>query len=457
MDIRISPCRMLRGRIEVPGDKSVSHRAVMLGALSEGITEISGFLMSADCLSTISCFEKMGVRVDRNDAEKTVTVEGRSLHGLRAPSELLYTGNSGTTTRIISGILAGQSFESMLDGDSSIRRRPMKRIIDPLLAMGASVRSEKENGCVPLRIKGGSLHGICWRSPVASAQVKSGILLAGLYADSETSVLEPALSRNHTELMLKAFGGSVLSEPLPDPLRGEEKKKDRIFYGLSSETAGGWKITVRPEPRLTGRKICVPGDISSAAYFMAAAAIVPGAEVLISNVGVNPTRNGILKVMRAMGADISLSDEKLQGFEETASILVRSSSLHGTVIGGSLIPTLIDELPVCAVLACFAEGETVIRDARELRVKESDRIAVMTEELNKMGADITPTEDGMIIRGGRSLHGAEVDAHADHRAAMSLTVAALAAEGATTIHGAECVGISYPDFFKDLDRLRTGC
>ena len=451
MDIRISPCRILRGRIEVPGDKSVSHRAVMLGALSEGITEISGFLMSADCLSTISCFEKMGVRVDRNDADKTVTVEGRSLHGLRAPSELLYTGNSGTTTRIISGILAGQSFESMLDGDSSIRRRPMKRIIDPLLAMGASVRSEKENGCVPLRIKGGSLHGICWRSPVA------GILLAGLYADSETSVLEPALSRNHTELMLKAFGGSVLSEPLPDPLRGEEKKKDRISSGHSSETAGGWKITVRPEPRLTGRKICVPGDISSAAYFMAAAAIVPGAEVLISNVGVNPTRNGILKVMRAMGADISLSDEKLQGFEETASILVRSSSLHGTVIGGSLIPTLIDELPVCAVLACFAEGETVIRDARELRVKESDRIAVMTEELNKMGADITPTEDGMIIRGGRSLHGAEVDAHADHRAAMSLTVAALAAEGATTIRGAECVGISYPDFFKDLDRLRTGC
>ena len=205
MDIRISPCRMLHGRIEVPGDKSVSHRAVMLGALSEGITEISGFLMSADCLSTISCFEKMGVRVDRNDAEKTVTVEGRSLHGLRAPSELLYTGNSGTTTRIISGILAGQSFESTLDGDSSIRWRPMKRIIDPLLAMGASVRSEKENGCVPLRIRGGSLHGICWRSPVASAQVKSGILLAGLYADSETSVLEPALSRNHTELMLKAF------------------------------------------------------------------------------------------------------------------------------------------------------------------------------------------------------------------------------------------------------------
>ena len=457
MDIRISPCRKLQGRIEVPGDKSVSHRAVMLGALSEGITEISGFLMSADCLSTISCFEKMGVRVDRNDAEKTVTVEGRSLHGLRAPSELLYTGNSGTTTRIISGILAGQSFESTLDGDSSIRRRPMKRIIDPLLAMGASVRSEKENGCVPLRIKGGSLHGICWRSPVASAQVKSGILLAGLYADSETSVLEPALSRNHTELMLKAFGGNVSSEPLPDPLPEGEKRTDRISSGLSSDTAGGWKITVRPEPHLTGRKICVPGDISSAAYFMAAAAIVPGSEVLISNVGVNPTRNGILKVMRAMGADISLSDEKLQGFEETASILVRSSSLHGTVIGGSLIPTLIDELPVCAVLACFAEGETVIRDARELRVKESDRIAVMTEELNKMGADITPTEDGMIIRGGRSLHGAEVDAHADHRAAMSLTVAALAAEGATTIRGAECVGISYPDFFKDLDRLRTGC
>ena len=446
MNITISPCRNLRGQIKLPGDKSISHRAVMLGALSEGITEISGFLMSADCLSTISCFEKMGIRIEADEAEKKVTVHGRSLHGLSAPQGLLYTGNSGTTTRIISGILAGQPFESLLDGDSSIRTRPMKRIMDPLLAMGALIRSENKNGCVPLRIRGGNLKGISWKSPVASAQVKSGILLAGLYADSETSVLEPALSRDHTERMLKAFGGTVSSKPLS----GDNPISD------GNPQSGGWKITVQPQPRLTGRRILVPGDISSAAFFMAAAAIVPGSELLITNVGINPTRGGILQVLRAMGADISLLDEKLQGMEETASVLVRTSSLHGTVIGGSLIPTLIDELPVCAVLACFAEGETVIRDAKELRVKESDRIAVMTEELGKMGADITPTEDGMIIRGGKSLHGAEVDSHMDHRAAMSLAVAALAAEGETQIRGAECVNISYPEFFKDLQRIRTG-
>ena len=421
----------VRGEITVPGDKSVSHRAVMFGAISRGNTQVSHFLMSADCLSTISCFRKMGIRIEADPASDTVLIQGRGLHGLQAPAETLYTGNSGTTTRLISGILAGQDFVSVLDGDDSIRRRPMDRVIRPLTQMGAGVTSLSSGGCCPLRITGGQLHALDYHSPVSSAQVKSCVLLAGLYADGPVSVSEPALSRDHTERMLSGFGASV----------------------SSGRTADGWKATVLPEPDLKGCRITVPGDISSAAYFMAAALILPGSEVLIRNVGINPTRAGILEVIRSMGGSVELVDCRSQGGEPTADLLVRSSSLHGTVIGGNQIPALIDELPVCAVLASFASGRTVIRDAAELRVKESDRIEVMTQALGAMGADITPLEDGMIIEGGRQLHAAVVDSHKDHRAAMSLAVAALACDGDTTIKDADCVGISYPEFYDDLASL----
>ncbi len=414
----------LRGEITVPGDKSISHRAVMFGALSKGTTKITGFLRGADCLSTIACFRQLGITVEESD--DTILVHGKGLHGLREPAAVLDTGNSGTTTRLISGILAGQNFKSVLNGDASIQKRPMRRIMTPLSQMGASIRSMKDNDCAPLEITGSPLHGISYPSPVASAQVKSAVLLAGLYADGETSVKEPAVSRNHTELMLKSFGADIRTE--------------------------GLTATIRPEPVLCGMDILIPGDISSAAYFIAAGCLVPDAEILIRNVGINPTRDGILRVAKEMGADITLLHEKNTG-EPVADLLIKSSPLHGVTIGGDIIPTLIDELPIIAVMAAFAAGTTIIRDAAELKVKESDRIAVMTENLSAMGCDITATDDGIIINGGRPLHGALIDAHLDHRIAMSFAVAALVAEGETEIKDADCVKISYPGFYQDLEKL----
>lgn len=417
--------KKLTGEVKIPGDKSISHRAVMFGSLAHGQTRVRHFLQGADCLSTISCFEKMGIRID-NTAEEII-IHGKGLHGLSSPSELLYTGNSGTTTRLIAGILAAQDFDVILTGDASICRRPMKRIMEPLSMMGANIISEGGNDCTPLHINGTKLHGIDYRSPVASAQVKSSILLAGLYADGNTSVTEPAVSRNHTELMLRGFGAHV-----------ETKDCTAIIH---------------PEPDLRGLDICVPGDISSAAYFIAAGLLVPNSEILIKNVGVNPTRNGILKAALAMGADITLLDERCDAGEPTADLLVRSTPLHGTVIEGSLIPTLIDEIPVIAVMAAFAEGETIIRDAAELKVKESDRIAVVTENLKALGCDITPTGDGMIIRGGKTLHGGRVRSYLDHRIAMSFAVAALMIDDEVTMEDAQCVDISYPAFYRDLYAL----
>ena len=414
----------LRGEITVPGDKSISHRAVMFGALAEVKTEITGFLRGADCLSTISCFRQLGISIEET-ADKII-VNGKGLHGLSAPSDILDTGNSGTTTRLISGILAGQKFTSVLNGDASIQKRPMKRIMTPLSQMGASIHSLNGNDCAPLEITGSPLHGISYLSPVASAQVKSAVLLAGLYADGETSVTEPAVSRNHTELMLRSFGADVKTE--------------------------GLTATIQPEPALHGMDILVPGDISSAAYFIAAGCFVPDAEILIRNVGINPTRDGILRVAKEMGADITLLNEKNTG-EPVADLLVKSSSLHGITIGGDIIPTLIDELPVIAVMAAFAEGTTVIKDAAELKVKESDRIAVVTENLSAMGCDITATEDGMIINSGKPLHGAVIDSHLDHRIAMSFAIAAMNADGETEILDADCVKISYPGFYDDLEKL----
>jgi 3-phosphoshikimate 1-carboxyvinyltransferase len=368
----------------------------------------------------------MGIEITRNGDE--VLIQGKGLHGLSAPSEILDVGNSGTTTRLISGILAGQNFSCELNGDQSIQSRPMKRIMTPLLAMGADIASVRNNGCAPLHINGKPLTGIHYDSPVASAQVKSCVLLAGMYANGVTSVTEPVLSRNHTEIMLNYFGAKVTSE--------------------------GTTASILPEPVLEAREIQVPGDISSAAYFIGAGLLVPGSEILLKNVGINPTRDGLLRVCQAMGADITLLNVRMEG-EPTADLLVRSSSLHGTTVGGELIPTLIDEIPMIAVMAAFAEGTTVIRDAQELKVKESDRIAVMVENLKRMGADIEGTDDGMIIHGGKPLHGAVIDSHLDHRIAMSFAVAGGVCEGELSITGGECVNISYPEFYEDLYRLST--
>ena len=415
----------LRGELSVPGDKSISHRAVMFGSLAEGTTEVTNFLQGADCLSTISCFRQMGIDIE--NTPDRILIHGKGLHGLSRPDDILDVGNSGTTTRLMSGILAGQNFDCTVNGDASIQKRPMKRIMTPLSLMGADISSIPGNGCAPLHIQGHPLKAIHYQSPVASAQVKSCILLAGMYADGITRVTEPVLSRNHSELMLNHFGASVTTE---------------------STT-----VSIEPDPLLEGRSISVPGDISSAAYFIAAGLLVPGSQVLIRNVGVNPTRDGILRVCRAMGADITIMNERADSGEPTADLLVKYSSLKGIVVEGEIIPTLIDELPVIAILAAFAQGTTIIRDAAELKVKESNRIDVMVENLSRMGADIEGTEDGMIIRGGRPLHGAEIDSHLDHRIAMSFAVAALAAEGTTTIRDAECVRISYPGFYDDLFSL----
>lgn len=425
MDIKLTRSAGLRGELAIPGDKSISHRAIMFGALSNGTTEITNFLQGADCLSTISCFQAMGVPIE-NDTNR-VLIHGVGLHGLQVPEQMLDVGNSGTTTRLISGILAGQPFTSTLNGDASIQKRPMKRIIDPLTLMGADIRSLHDNGCAPLSINGGHLHGISYQSPVASAQVKSCVLLAGLYADGVTSVTEPALSRNHTELMLSGFGAQV-------------------------ET-NGTTATVHPEPTLTGQQIAVPGDISSAAYWIAAALAVPNSELVLTNVGINPTRDGMLRVAEAMGADITRENVRTISGEPVCDLIVRSSSLHGTTIAGDLIPTLIDEIPVIAVLACFADGDTVIRDAQELKVKESNRIDTVVEGLRAMGADATATDDGMIIHGGRTLHGAVIDSHLDHRIAMSFAVAGLMCEEPTTILNADSVVISYPDFYESLKKI----
>ena len=383
----------LRGELTVPGDKSISHRAVMFGSLAQGTTKITHFLEGADCLSTISCFRKMGIDIERNASE--ILVHGKGLHGLSAPSETLDVGNSGTTTRLISGILAGQSFTSELNGDASIQSRPMKRIMTPLLSMGADIVSLRGNGCAPLRITGKPLHAAHYQSPVASAQVKSCVLLAGMYADGITSVTEPVLSRNHTEIMLNYFGANVTSQ--------------------------GTTASIEPEPVLNGREIKVPGD-------------------------------GMLCVCKAMGADITLLNASTEG-EPTADLLIRTSSLHGTTVEGEIIPTLIDEIPMIAVMAAFAEGTTVIRDAQELKVKESDRIAVVTEGLKRMGADIQPTDDGMIIHGGKPLHGAEINSYLDHRIAMSFAVAGTICDGTLTIKDGDCVKISYPEFYEDLYSL----
>lgn len=420
----------LHGKVSVPGDKSISHRCIMFGSIAEGMTEVHNFLKGADCLATIRCFRTMGIEIEEN--ADTIIVHGKGLHGLSAPKDVLDVGNSGTTTRLLSGILAGQSFESKLSGDESLNSRPMKRIMDPLTQMGANISSILRNGCAPLYITPGRLHGIHYDSPVASAQVKSCILLAGLYAQGTTFITEPSLSRNHTELMLKEFGANI-----------------RSSHSLDSTKA---TASISPCRELYGQKITVPGDISSAAYFIAAGLIVPDSEILIENVGINPTRAGMLRVCEDMGGDITLLNERTEGGEKIADILVRTSKLHGTTIEGEIIPTLIDEIPIIAVMAAVAEGTTVIKDAAELKVKETDRIETVTDNLKAMGCDVTPTADGMIINGGK-LKGASIHTLLDHRIAMAFSIAALVAEGNTKILDSKCVDVSYPTFYDTFEQL----
>ena len=419
----------LRGTLTVSGDKSISHRAVMLGSLATGTTEIEGFLPGEDCLSTIRCFRSMGVQIEQNGS--SVKVFGRGLRELTAPAGILDCGNSGTTTRLLSGVLAAQHFNSVLSGDASIQRRPMKRIIIPLRAMGADITSVSGNDCAPLSVHGKQLYGIHFNSPIASAQVKSAVLLAGLYASGQTTVTEPALSRDHTERMLRSFGAKVLTGNFEDRP----------------------SVTVTETQNLYGTEISVPGDISSAAFFLVGASIVPGSEVVLRNVGINPTRDGVISALRAMGAKIEVLEVRNEDSEPAADLLVRYAPLHGTEIGGALIPRLIDELPVLAAAAAVAEGRTVIRDAAELKVKESNRIRTMAESLSRLGAKVEETEDGLIIDGGAALHGGAVESYSDHRIAMSFAILSLVTDGEVRISDPDCVNISAPTFYEDLKSL----
>lgn len=421
MKTEIKKIRRACGEITIPGDKSISHRAVMLGAIADGTTHIKGFLKGADCLSTIDCFRKLGIEIDVTD--EVITVYGKGLHGLKKPSETLYTGNSGTTTRLLCGLLCAQNFDSEITGDSSICRRPMGRVTRPLSLMGADI----ENEHCPLKIHGRQLTGITYDMTVASAQVKTALILAGLYAEGETVINEAKKSRDHTELMLGAMGANI--------------------------EVDGLQIRVNATNTLTSQNITVPGDISSAAFFIVLGTIMPDSDITIKNVGINPTRTGILDVLLDMGADITLINKRTEAGEPVADIRVRSSELHGVRIDGAVIPRLIDEIPIIAAAALFADGTTIIADAAELKVKETNRINAVTTELKKCGADIIPTDDGMIIHGNKPLCSADFKTYGDHRMAMSLAVAAQFTSGVSTLDDAECVAVSYPEFFNDLYRI----
>ncbi|HBX24328.1 MAG TPA: 3-phosphoshikimate 1-carboxyvinyltransferase [Desulfotomaculum sp.] len=425
MEVTILPTKELRGQVRVPGDKSISHRAVMLGALACGETEIDHFLFGADCLSTIEIIRALGVQVFTE--KNRVVVRSGGMDALLEPENMLDAGNSGTTMRLMAGVLSGCPFFSVLTGDNSLRQRPMGRVIKPLTAMGARITARKGNSLAPLAIQGGKLQAMEYCSPVASAQVKSAVMLAGLFTAGVTTVIEPARSRDHTERMLKYFGARV--------------------------EVDGQRVSIWGRPNLTGKKITIPGDISSAMFFIAAGITVPGAKLDILNVGINPTRTGALAILKDMGADITLHNRREVNGEPVADLKVRGSQLKGTVIGGEIIPKLIDEIPVLAVVAALAEGETVVRDAAELRHKESDRITAVVRLLGALGADVSESPDGFVVRGGRQLKGAPCDSFGDHRMAMAAAVAGLSAHGSTTINGAECVDVSFPDFFDTLNGI----
>lgn len=414
----------LSGSVKVPGDKSISHRAVMFGALAQGTTTIEGFLMGDDCLSTISCFRSLGIDIRIDGEQVTVSSGGRK--AWKEPEAVLDTGNSGTTTRLMLGLLAGTDFHSVMAGDESIARRPMKRIVEPLRLMGADIRGRANGHFTPLAVQGTQLKAIDYTMPVASAQVKSAVLLAGLTAEGTTTINEPVPSRDHTEIMLKHFGADI-------------SRHDDVI----SLTGGQELIAAHVE---------VPGDISSAAFLIGAALVAEGSDVELHNVGINPTRTGILDVFESMGADIQLAKRHSPG-ELAADVRVRSAALTATEIGGALIPRLIDEIPLIALVATQADGTTIIRDAEELRVKETDRIQAVVTELKKLGADIEATEDGMVIHGPTELRGAALMSYGDHRLGMMAAVASLITEGPVTIDDPGCISISYPSFFEHLDKL----
>ncbi|MCK4507399.1 MAG: 3-phosphoshikimate 1-carboxyvinyltransferase [Desulfuromonadales bacterium] len=423
----VTPAKSLRGEISVPGDKSISHRSIMLGSLAEGTTRVSGFLMGEDNLSTWQAFESMGVNI-RQTGPDALEIKGVGLDGLMEPDNVLDCGNSGTTMRLMSGLMAGQNFFSVLTGDKYLRRRPMKRVVTPLAAMGARIWGRDGGERAPLAIQGGSLKTITYASPVSSAQVKSAILLAGLSVDGETRVTEPHLSRDHSERMLTYFGADV-----------------RPFEG---------GVSLIGRPRLLAQDVIVPGDVSSAAFFMVAGLITPGAELTIRNVGINPTRSGIIDILIAMGGQLEILNAREQSGEPVADILVRHSRLKGIEISGDMVPRAIDEFPVISVAAALAEGTTTIRDAEELRVKETDRIVAMVSELGKLGAQVEARPDGMVITGVEQLNGGKVSSHGDHRIAMSMAVAALCARTEVTIEDTECTETSFPGFWALLDKVR---
>ena len=419
----------IQGSITIPGDKSISHRALMLGAIAEGETVIEGLLLGEDPRSTAACFRAMGAKISELNSQQVI-VTGVGLGNLQEPQDVLDAGNSGTTMRLMLGLLASHPDRLFtITGDRSLRSRPMSRVVKPLEQMGATIWGRKGNSLAPLAIKGQQLKPTHYHSPIASAQVKSCVLLAGLMVDGKTTVTEPALSRDHSERMLQAFGATL---------------------EIDADTNS---VTLTGQPKLQGQKVIVPGDISSAAFWLVAGAIVPGSDLLITNVGVNPTRTGVLEALEMMEADISRENERVVAGEPVADLRVKYSKLKACEISGDLIPRLIDEIPILAVAGAFAEGTTVIKDAAELRVKESDRLAVMAKELGKMGVNIAELDDGLEITGGNDLKGAEVDSFTDHRIAMSLAIAALNATGKTTIHRAEAASISYPNFVSTLTQV----
>jgi 3-phosphoshikimate 1-carboxyvinyltransferase len=426
--ITIKPASSIKGEITVPGDKSISHRSIMLGAIANGTTTIRGFLRGGDNIATMGAFRSMGVEI--NDDGETVVIQGKGLHGLSEPADVIDCGNSGTTIRLITGLLAGQSFFSVVTGDQYLRKRPMKRVVEPLSRMGARIMGRNQGGLAPLAISGGNLNAIGYETPVSSAQIKSAIMLAGLYADGETSVREPSLSRDHSERMFRLFGASL-----------------EIF---------NCGVTVKGGIELQGQDIDVPGDISSATFFIVAALITPGSELLIRNVGVNPTRTGAIDILRSMGGNIELLDQREVSGEPVADILVRSSRLKGCAIAGSVVPRAIDEFPAICVAAACAEGTTTIRDASELRVKETDRITAMATNLRCLGVTVEECDDGMTITGVERLTGGSVDSFGDHRIAMSFSVAALASVDGVTVSDTECVATSFPKFFPLLEKVARG-
>lgn len=418
----------IRGEVIPPGDKSISHRSAILNSIAAGEATIEGFQRGADCLSTLRCLKALGVRWELSD-DGTLHIEGAGRHGLHEPSSVLNCGNSGTTLRLLAGLLSGQPFFSVMTGDSSLRSRPMARVIEPLRRMGARISAREGDTQAPIAIRGGGLRATSYEIPVASAQVKSALLLAGLYADGETAVTEPAPTRDHTERMLQAMGANV-------------------SFGE------GPRVTIRPlEREMRCLSLRVPGDISAAAPWLVLGAVHPDAEIRLAAVCVNPTRTGILDALHAMGADVRLEEERTWGAEPVADIVVRSSRLRGAVIGGDLVPRAVDELPALALAACLAEGETIIKDAAELRVKESDRIKTTASELKRMGADIEERPDGFVIRGVDRLRGGRVSSYSDHRLAMMLAVAGAVAHGETDIRAAEAVAVSYPRFWQDYEQL----